>query len=303
MSAKNKEIWRSQYPFESRFLDLNGLRMHYVDEQKARVQGEPARKVLLMVHGNPTWSFYYRNLISAFRFRFRTVAPDHIGCGLSDKPSEKEYSFRLERRVDDLCQLVEKLDLKEVTLIAHDWGGAIGMGAATRLPDRFERIVLLNTAAFRFDRCPFRIRLGHLPLVGRYAIQGMNLFCLSALKMATEYPRQLRREVKAGLLAPYNSWHNRTAVYRFVDDIPLSEKHPSYRTLTEIEEKLPIFRNKPVCLIWGMKDWCFHPEFLKRFLQFYPEADVHRIENAGHYVLEDAESAVISALEGFLREK
>jgi len=283
--------------FESRYFDLDGLRCHYVDEQRPRNARD--RETLLMVHGNPTWSFYWRNLITAFRDRYRVIAVDHIGCGLSDKPPEAEYPFTLERRIDDLCRLIEGLDLERITLIAHDWGGAIGMGAACRLLERFDRFVFMNTAAFRSPRCPLRIRLCRLPFFGRLAIQGLNLFSLATLWMAAA--RRLPKEVRAGLLAPYNNWANRIAVYRFVQDIPLSPKHPSWKTLTEIEEQLPSFRTKPVCLVWGMLDWCFSPEFLKRFLQIFPDADVHRFERAHHLLVEDAPDEVIEAVDGFLR--
>ena len=121
--------WRSLYPFQSHEVTLDGHRCHYLDEGSG--------PVLLMVHGNPTWSFYWRNLILALRDRFRIVAVDHIGCGLSDKPAADDYSYRLARRVADLGQLIEKLDLRQITLVAHDWGGAIGMGAAVAAPERF----------------------------------------------------------------------------------------------------------------------------------------------------------------------
>jgi len=274
--------------------------MHYVDEQKGRHPGDAPRQVLLMVHGNPTWSFYFRNVIVRFRDRFRCVAVDHVGCGLSDKPSENEYPYRLEQRIDDLCRLITELDLRDITLVAHDWGGAIGMGAAVRLPERFSRLVLMNTAAFRSDRFPFRIRVCRMPIFGRLAIQGLNLFSQAALRMASAKPQNLTKEIRAGLLAPYDSWHNRTAVYRFVADVPIAEKHPSYQTLLEIENKLPLFRSKPVSLIWGMLDWCFPPEFMARFLQVYPEADVHRLAEAGHYLLEDEPETVLDAMERFL---
>ena len=288
------------YPFDSHYVDLDGLRYHYVDEQKPKNAKD--RETLLMVHGNPTWSFYWRNLITAFRDRYRVIAVDHIGCGLSDKPSEAEYPFTLQRRIDDLCRLIEGLDLQRITLIAHDWGGAIGMGAACRLPERFDRFVLMNTGAFRSPLCPLRIRLCRLPFFGRLAVQGLNLFSLGTLWMAAANRKNLTKEVRAGLLAPYDSWTHRTAVYRFVQDIPLSPSHPSWTTLAEIEEKLPSFRNKPVCLVWGMLDWCFSPEFLKRFLQIFPEAVVHRLERAHHLLVEDAPEDVIDAVDGFLRE-
>ena len=295
-----KSQWRSLYPFESRFFDLGGYRMHYIDEQKGRHPSDAPRQVLLMIHGNPTWSFYFRNVIVRFRDKFRCVAVDHIGCGLSDKPGESEYSYRLEQRIDDLCRLITEQDLRDVTLIAHDWGGAIGMGAATRLPERFSRLVLMNTAAFCSNKFPLRIRVCRTPILGRLAIQGLNLFARSALRMAVAKPQNLTKTIRAGLLAPYDAWHHRTAVYRFVDDIPATEKHPSHQTLAEIENRLALFRNKPVALIWGMQDWCFTPDFLAKFLQYFPEADVHRLAEAGHYLLEDAPETVIDAIERFL---
>src|SRR6185503_4923839 len=130
--------WRDLYPFESRFLSVRGYRLHYLDEGA----GQP----LLFVHGNPTWSFYWRNLILGLRDRNRCVAVDHIGCGLSDKP--QDYNYTLQQRIDDLVQLVETLDLSGATLLAHDWGGAIGLGNVLRVPERFSRIVLFNTGAF-----------------------------------------------------------------------------------------------------------------------------------------------------------
>jgi haloalkane dehalogenase len=294
---KDIPIWRSLYPFEPHYLDLNGLRLHYADEMKPRNAKE--RETLLMVHGNPTWSFMFRNLITEYRDRFRVIAPDHIGCGLSDMPSEKEYPFSLERRIDDLCRLIEELDLHDITLIAHDWGGAIGMGAAVRLPQRFKRFVLMNTSAF-VGECPLRIKICKLPLFGRLAIQGLNLFSSGTLSMATAKPKNLTKEIRAGYLAPYNSWANRTAVYRFVQDIPLSPGHPAFAVFQQIEQALPSFRDKPICLIWGMLDWCFSPDYLKRFIQLYPEAVVHRLEHAHHLVLENAPDDVLNALNEFL---
>ena len=286
------------YPFDSHFLTfVDGLRYHYVDEPPHLAEDRP---VLLMVHGNPTWSYFWRSLIIQFRDRFRCIAVDHIGCGLSDKPNESKYPFILERRITDLVQLIEYLDLKRITLIAHDWGGAIGMGAAVRLPNRFEQFVFMNTAIFRSTQCPMRIRLCRIPMFGRLAIQGLNLFSLGTLWMASANRKNLIPEVRSALLAPYDSWDHRLAVYRFVQDIPLSPRHPSYETLQKIEESLPIFQKRRVCLIWGMLDWCFSPEYLKRFLQFFPEANVHRLEKAHHLLLEDAPEEVAAALEMFL---
>ncbi len=282
--------WRSLYPFASREIKLGEHRYHYVDEG----QGD----VLLLVHGNPTWSFYWRDLITALRPRCRVIAVDHIGCGLSDKP--RHYSYRLAQHVANLAQLVERLDLRDITLLAHDWGGAIGLGAALAAQSRFARFVLFNTAAFRSTRIPWRIRACRAPLVGRLAVQGLNAFARAALTMAVCHPERMTREVRAGLLAPYGSWDHRQAIYRFVADIPLSSGHPSYSTLLGIEEQLPRLAGFPWLFVWGMRDWCFTPYFLDRFLTFFPSAEVHRLEDAGHYVVEDAHERIVPIVERFL---
>lgn len=284
--------WRSRYPFDSHELLIEGLQYHYVDEGA----GAP----VLLVHGNPTWSFYWRELIQGLRNGHRVVAPDHIGCGLSAKPAPGEYPFTLARRIDDLRTLIESLDLRDITLVAHDWGGAIGLGAAVAMPDRFARLVLLNTAAFRSRRCPWRIRVCRTPLLGRLAVQGLNLFARAALRMALHRPERLEPEAQAGLLAPYDSWRHRTAVYRFVCDIPLRPQHPSYATLAGIEAGLAGLSDRPVLLIWGMRDWCFTPHFLDRFCDFFPAARVVRIEDAGHYVVEEAADVILAHLREFL---
>lgn len=284
--------WQSLYPFESHYIQLGGHRYHYLDEGKG--------PVLLMVHGNPTWSFYWRELVKALRTRYRVIVPDHIGCGLSDKPEAGSYSYLLKQRISDLQALVEHLDLEEITLLAHDWGGTIGMGAAVAVPNRFQRFVLFNTAAFRSDRCPWRIRVCRTPVLGRLAVQGLNLFAKAALRMAVCRRERMTPAVRAGLLSPYDSWRNRRAIQQFVLDIPLSPRHPSYQTLLAVEEGLAQFRDRPFCFIWGMRDWCFTPRFLDQFLEFFPRAEVHRLAEAGHYVIEDAHEEIVPLVEAFI---
>jgi cis-3-alkyl-4-acyloxetan-2-one decarboxylase len=284
--------WHPLYPFQSHEMVLDGHHYHYVDEG--------AGPVLLLVHGNPTWSFYWRHLILALRDRYRVIAVDHIGCGLSDKPPVGEYSYRLAQRIADLRQLVERLDLRQITLVAHDWGGGIGMGTAVAVPDRFARFVLMNTAAFRAPTCPWPIRLCRVPGLGQVAVQGLNLFARAALRMTVEDHSRMTPAVQAGYLAPYDSWAHRVGVYRFVCDIPLGPHHPSYQTLVEVEQGLAQFRQHPACLIWGMRDWCFSPWFLERFREFLPQAEVHRLADAGHYVVEDAHEQIVPLMEQFL---
>ncbi|MFV2065965.1 MAG: alpha/beta fold hydrolase [Pirellulales bacterium] len=290
--------WRRLYPFESHFLRVADARMHYIDTQHDG--SEDNGEILLLVHGNPTWSFHWRALISAWRGSRRVVAADHLGCGLSDKPAGTTY--RLADRIEHLVELIRQLDLTHVTLVAHDWGGAIGLGAALAVPDRFDRFVLLNTGAFPPRGFPWRIRILRTPIVGRLAVQGLNLFSQAALRMTTVTQRPLPPDVCAGYLAPYDSWPHRSAVYQFVADIPQGPAHPSYRKLAEIEARLPRFANRPCQLIWGMQDWCFRPDSLERFRELFPDARVERIEEAGHWVVEDATERVIATVDRFLAE-
>lgn len=288
--AENPD-WRRLYPYESHWLEPDGLRYHYLDEG----QGEP----LLLVHGNPTWSFYWRDLIEPLREQYRVIVPDHIGCGLSDKP--QRYEYRLARHIDNLRRLIDRLDLNGITLLAHDWGGAIGLGVAVAEPQRFSRLVLFNTAAFRSRRIPWRIRVCRTPLLGRLAVQGLNAFARAALTMAVAKQERMTPAVRAGLLAPYDSWANRVAIHRFVLDIPLSPGHPSYATLEAIERGLEKLSDKPILLIWGMRDWCFTAHFLERFLEFFPAAQVHRLDDASHYVVEDAHERIVPLVREFLK--
>jgi haloalkane dehalogenase len=290
MNSPPAADWKALYPFESHQLDLDGQRYHYVDEGS----GEP----LLMVHGNPTWSFYWRNLILAFRDRFRAIAVDHIGCGLSSKP--QKYPYLLSQHVTNVDRLIEQLDLHDVTLLAHDWGGAIALGAALRHTDRIARIILFNTGAFPPPFIPLRIRVCRTPLVGQFAIRGLNLFSRAALWMAVTKPDRMTAEVRAGLLAPYDNWANRIAVDSFVRDIPMTRRHPTWQTLADIEAGLPTLAHLPVQLIWGMRDWCFTPECLHRLEQAFPHADVHRFDDAGHYVVEDAHERIVPLVDRFL---
>lgn len=285
------ESWRDLYPFASHFLPLEAARLHYVDEG----QGLP----VLMVHGNPTWSFYWRNLILALRQEYRAIAPDHIGCGLSDKPPL--YAYQLGRRIEDLLELIEALDLRRLTLVAHDWGGAIGLAAALRVPKRIARIVLLNTGAFPPPRVPWRIIACRIPWLGTWMIRRWNAFARAALWMAVEHPRFLSPAVQAGLLAPYDSWEHRVAIDKFVKDIPMTRQHPTWRLLQTIEAGLPFLASRPTRLIWGMRDWCFTPACLSRLRKGFPRAEVSEIADAGHYVMEEAAERVIREIRDFLR--
>lgn len=284
--------WRKLYPFSSNYLALPQARYHYVDQGTGQV--------LLMVHGNPTWSFYWRNLITAFSGDYRTIAVDHIGCGLSDKP--QDYNYCLTQHIENLVALIDQLDLRNITLLVHDWGGAIGLGAALERPERLARLVLFNTGAFPPPYVPWRIRACRTPLLGPFAVRQFNLFARAALRMATEKPDRMTPQVQAGLLAPYDTWNHRIAVQKFVDDIPFTRHHPTYQALRQIEAGLPTLAHLPVQLVWGGRDWCFRLECLERFQTHWPQARATIFDDAGHYVVEDAFERIEPLLRDFLNQ-
>ena len=291
----NISAFRHLYPFESNYLDLNGLKYHFLDQGK----GEP----VVMIHGNPTWSFYFRELVKGLSPQFRTIVPDHIGCGLSDKPDIKRYDYSLKSRVDDLESLIDHLGLKEkITLVLHDWGGMIGMVYALRHPERIHRIVVMNTAAFllpKGKKLPFSLWIvRNIKPFATLTVLGMNLFAYGALSMASY--KGLKKDVKSGLIAPYNCWSNRIATLKFVQDIPLSEKDPSYSLVKYVDENLYKLSHIPMLICWGKHDFVFDVDYLLEWQQRFPNAEVHAFSEAGHYVLEDVPDEIVILVKDFL---
>ncbi|MZH46798.1 MAG: alpha/beta fold hydrolase [Nitrospinae bacterium] len=283
------------YPFSSHFLQFEKLRYHYLDEGSG---DDP----VLMLHGNPTWSFYYRNLILGLKDSYRCVVPDHMGMGKSDKP--QSYPYTLSRHIDNLEKLVEHLRLENITLVIHDWGGAIGMGFAVRHPEQIKRLVIFNTAAFipRDVSLPLSLSLCRLPIFGALAIRGFNAFARGAVRWACIKRDRMTKQVREGYLEPYDSFANRVANLRFVQDIPVSPDSQSYQVIQEIEDNLKLFQEHPVQIIWGAHDFVFTDYFLKRWQEIYPQAEVHRFEDAGHYVIEDAHERIIPMMLEFFKK-
>ena len=284
--------WAAEYPFASHFFTTkDGHQLHYVDEGPRA----PDAPVVLMLHGNPTWSFYWRKLVVALRDKYRCIVPDHVGMGLSDRPQAYEYT--LANRVTHVEELVDHLGIKRMSLAVHDWGGAIGMGLATERPDAIDKIVVTNTAAFRSKDIPASIASVRIPVFGRVAVLQFNAFAVAATFRAVEKP--LSENAKAGLLAPYSNAHDRIATLRFVEDIPMKPSHPSWDRLTRIEERLATLREKPMLIVWGDKDFCFTPKFRAKWQELFPAADVHAYDDVGHYVMEDAPERVVPLMRSF----
>lgn len=284
---------RSIYPFEPKqFTTPKGARMSFLDE------GPRGDEAVLMLHGNPTWSFFYRDVVKTLAPAMRCIVPDHIGMGLSEKP--EDYDYTLATRIADVEALVASLGLRKIHLIVHDWGGAIGCGFATRNPELIGRMVILNTAAFHSVHIPGRIALCRAWLLGKFLVRGLNGFAWPASWMSTV--RALPGVVKRGFLLPYDTWANRVAVHRFVQDIPMNAKHPTRPVLDGIEAKLPLLVDREKLILWGGEDFCFNDHFLAHWRKIFPDAEVHRYGNAGHYLLEDAGADALNRIKRFLQK-
>jgi pimeloyl-ACP methyl ester carboxylesterase len=283
------------YPFDGRFFEVkDGVRMHYLDEGS----GPP----VVMVHGNPTWSFYYRRLVTALRPRYRCIVPDHVGMGMSDKPDDSRYAYTLEQRVDDFGKLLAHLGVdRDVTLVVHDWGGMIGMAWATRYPERVARLVVLNTAAFPLppDKSfPWPLWLTRTPL-GAVLVRRLNAFSGVASRVCvTRAP--MPAEIRRAYTAPYDSYASRIATLRFVQDIPLAPGDRGWDVLEQTAARLHLLSHLPALICWGDRDFVFDHSFLREWRMHLPDAQVVRFPDCGHYVLEDAASEIVPMISRFL---
>ncbi|MEN8134144.1 MAG: alpha/beta fold hydrolase [Thermodesulfobacteriota bacterium] len=280
----------NQYPFRTKKFKIDGHSLSYIDEGEGRV--------IVMLHGNPTWSFFYRNLIELLRDRYRVIVPDHMGCGFSDKP--QDYPYRLADHVSNVEKLLDHLQIEKHSLVLHDWGGAIGMGYAANHPRRIEALVIMNSAAFRSTKIPWRIAICRVKYLGPLLVRGLNLFARAALFMAVK--KRMDRQTRKAFLAPYDSWKNRIAVMRFIEDIPLDYHHPSWEALMKAEGGLDYFTENPTLILWGGRDFCFNDDFFNEWQRRFPKARSIYLESAGHYLLEDADGEVDHLISGFLDE-
>lgn len=292
------------YPVRPRRFEVRpGIAMSYLDE------GPRAGEVVVMLHGNPSWSYYWRTLVAGLSDRYRCIVPDHVGMGLSDKPDDgpaasPRYDYTLQSRVDDLEALLRHAgidDATPVTLAVHDWGGMIGFGWALSHAAQVKRLVVLNTAAFPMPaakRMPWQIALGRDYALGALVIRGFNAFAAGASYLGVE--RRMPADVRRAYVAPYDSWRNRISTVRFMQDIPLSPKDRAWPLLEASGLALPSFADRPAFLGWGLKDFVFDRHCLDGFRAALPQAEVHAFDDAGHYVLEDKHEVLVPAVRTFL---
>lgn len=295
--TSHTEQLQSLLPFESHFLDRNGHQLHYINEG----QGEP----VVMVHGNPSWCYYFRNLASALSANHQCIVPDHIGCGISDKPNDPDYDYTLNNRIDDLEALLDSLGITEnITLVCHDWGGMIGTGFAARHPERIKRLVYLNTAAFHLPQpkpFPWALWICRETLLGTLLVRGLNAFSSAASYVGVKR-KPMDKAVREAYVAPFNSWKNRISTIRFVQDIPLKPGDRNFDLVTDIGDSLAKFADVPTLICFGLQDFVFDKHFLAEWRVRMPHAEVHEFADCGHYILEDASDDVIELIQGFIKQ-
>lgn len=268
--------------------------MHYLDEGRGQT--------VVMLHGNPNWSYYYRHLVTALRDKYRCLVADHIGCGLSDKPGDTQYQYSLARRVADLELWLDKLEAtRDLTLVVHDWGGMIGMAYATKYPERIKRLVVLNTGAFHLPQTkpvPWQLKMAR-GLLGALLVRGFGAFSSGAVRSCVTR-RPMTDDVGRAYCAPYDSWAHRIAVHRFVQDIPLKPGDRGYDLVSQVAGRLELLKNIPMMIGWGDRDFVFDEHFLQEWQQRFPAAELHRYPDCGHYILEDAGDELIPLIRAFL---
>ena len=285
------------YPFTPKKFEVRpGLSLSYLDE------GPRDGEVVVMLHGNPSWSYYWRNLVVGLSDKYRCIVPDHIGMGFSDKPDDRDYVYTLQSRIDDLSALLEHLGIKgPVTLAVHDWGGMIGFGWALTHAAQVKRLVITNTAAFPLPsakKMPWQLSLGRDSKFGAFLIRAFNAFSSGASYQGVE--TKMPADVRRAYVSPYNNWNNRISTLRFMQDIPLHPGDKAWALVEAAGQRLPQFADRPAFIGWGLKDFVFDKHFLAGFRKALPQAQVTAFEDAGHYVLEDKQAELVPAIRKFL---
>ena len=289
----------SAWPYQPHWFGSSDGRMHFVDE------GPRDGRPVVLVHGNPTWGFLYRNFVPPLvGAGHRVIVPDHLGFGRSDKPDNADL-YRIVRHVERLDALLESLDLQHAVVVPQDWGGPIGLSWAARHPERVDGLFILNTFAHRPRgkvQIPLPLRMFRTPGVGEVMVKGLHLFVRGFLfRSGVVHRERLTHTVRSAYLAPHPTWSSRTAILVFPREIPSGPEGPVSAMAGQLERELELnFRDKPVTIAWAMRDPAFTPQLLDVWLQTFPHAHVIRLADAGHYLQEDAHERLVPELMRFL---
>lgn len=288
------------WPYTPRWFDSGEGKMHYIDE------GPRDGRPIVMVHGNPTWGYLYRRFIEAVtRAGYRAIVMDHLGFGRSEKPDDPSL-YMIPKHGARCEALLESLDLKDATVVVQDWGGPIGLTWAARRPERVRSLAVFNTFVHRplgKVPIPLPLKLFRTPGVGELMVKGLHAFVKVFLfKAGVTYPDRLGKVEREAYLAPHPTWSSRTSILMFPREIPTGPMGPVSDFVADIHDQLIAgCGNKPVFIAWPMKDVAFTPDILEdMWLADFPDAEVLRVEDAAHYIQEDAHEKVIPALLRFL---
>lgn len=291
-----RELVTPLFPYDPRFVEVQvggqTAEMSYVEA------GDPNAEPVVLLHGNPTWSFLYRKVIPGLR-RHRVIAVDLLGFGRSDK-LQRMQDYTLENHVSALKQLLAKLGLEQVTLVVHDWGGPIGLSAAVDEPQRFARFVVMNSWAFapdRYNRVPQPLKTFRTPYLGELLVLTVSGFVEVALPAGVVDRKALRGEPMRCYRAPHPNYRMRWPVLAFPRDIPMSPEDASYSRMRRTDEGLREL-SQPTLLLWGKRDPVFPPRVARKFEQRMNVVE-SRTFDASHYLQEDVGPELAQAIDTF----
>ncbi len=287
METNNHEwLDRTEYPFESKFFQVNGTRMHYVDEGKGNT--------VLFIHGNPSWSFDSRKLIKGLSGNFRCIAIDHIGFGLSAKPVYYDYSTG--NHAKTLEAFIDFLGLENITLVMHDFGGPIGFDYAIKNPDKISRLIVMNSWLWdsSSDDSFKKIRnlLGNplIPLMNRY----LNFYSRYMLP-ASFGGYKLSGHLLDHYAKPFKKITERNGPMSFGRSL-LNDQH----WFQELWNNRGVLKKKPVLFIWGMNDRFLDAAYLDKFIAGFTNSYVKKLDTCGHFPQEECVPEVLSSIRYFL---
>lgn len=283
----NVPNWLNQqeYPFKGNYFPLSMGKLHYVDEGK----GDP----IVFVHGNPGWSFEFRNVIKALSKTNRCIALDHIGFGLSDKPTE--WTYLPNQQAENFEKLLESLQLENITLVVNDWGGPIGLSYAIKHPEKIKKLVILNTWLWSVENDPYYKKFSGFMggVIGRFLIKNFNIFGKMIVKQAMGDKRKLTKEIHRHYYQHLEKPKDRKGCYVFPKQIIASSAWLD--SLWQQRKKISAL---PTTIIWGLKDIAFREQELNYWTANWNNVKVIKLETVGHFPQEEAPEIVIRELKG-----